>query len=110
MVCPSSRTGREVLALHVGDNSVAQLGTESKVVDLVGKGVRVLVLEIVLEIVYMEIAVGERLSWRNVEVSNDFVYTNAALETASLLALCIEVLSVVLTFTLLDALTAAKGP
>jgi hypothetical protein len=69
-----------------------------------------LVLEVVLKIVYVEVAIGERLSWCEVEVSNDLVDTDATLETATLLALSIEVFRVVLTLALLDAFTTAERP
>jgi len=107
---PSSRAGVLVLLLHIRNDRVAQLRTEAQVVDLVGERVRVFVLEVVLEVVHVHVASGERLSRRNVEVSNDLVDANAALQTASLLSLLVEVLGVVFTLALLDALATTKRP
>ena len=75
-----------------------------------GEGMRILVLEVIFKVMYMEIAIGEGLSRGNVEVSNDLVHLDVALETASLLALLVEMLSVVLAFTLLDALATTERP
>jgi hypothetical protein len=47
-------------------------------VDLMRKCVR-LVLEVILKIVYVEIAVGKGLPWCEMEVSNNFVDTDATL-------------------------------
>jgi uncharacterized membrane protein len=58
----------------------------------------------------VKIAIGEGLSRGNVEVSNDLVHLDVTLETASLLALLVEMLSVVLAFTLLNALATAERP
>lgn len=44
------------------------------------------------------------------EVSNNLVDLDAALETASFLALCVQVLGVVFALALLYALAATKGP
>jgi hypothetical protein len=107
---PSSWAGVLVLLLHVCNDRVAQLRTEAQVVDLVCERVRIFVLEVVLEVVHVHVASRERLSRRNVEVSNDLVDTNAALETASLLSLLVEVLGVVFTLTLLDTLATTKRP
>lgn len=75
-----------------------------------GEGMRVLVLEVVLEVVHVHVASGERLSGSDVEVSDDLVDSNATLETASLLSLLVEVLGVVFALALLNALAAAKRP
>jgi len=58
----------------------------------------------------MHIAIGEGLSRRNVEVSNDLVYFDAALEAAPFLALRIEVFGIVLTLALFNTLTATERP
>lgn len=110
VVCPSARASREVLLCHVLHNDIAQLRTETQVVDLVGKSVRVLVLEVVLEVVHVEVAVREGLSGGDVEVANDLVDLDAALEAASLLALFVKVLSVVFTLALLHTLATTERP
>jgi hypothetical protein len=45
-----------------------------------------------------------------VEVADDLVDPDAAVEAASLLSLCIEFLGIVLALALLDALAAAERP
>lgn len=75
-----------------------------------GEGVRVFILEVVLQIVYVEVAIGEGLPGCNVEVTNDLVDANVSLEAASFLALLIEVLGIVLALALLDTLAAAERP
>lgn len=75
-----------------------------------GECMRILVLEVVLEVVYVQVSVREGLSRGDVEVADDLVDLDAALKAASLLALGIEVFSVVLAFALLDTLTATERP
>lgn len=96
--------------LHVLDDHIAELRAKAKLVDPMGKGVRVLILEVVLEIVDVQVAVGEGLSRSNVEVSDDLVDTDTALKTTSFLALLIEMFGVVLSLALFDSLSTAKGP
>jgi hypothetical protein len=99
-----------MLLLHVRNDHVAELRAEAQLVDLVREGMVVLVLEEVLQVVYVQVAVRERLSGSNVKVAHDLVDADAALETAPFLTLSIEVLGVVFAFTLFDTLPAAKGP
>lgn len=110
MVCPSARTSREVLLCHVLHDDVAQLRAKTQVVDLVGKGVRVLVLEVVLQVVHVKVAVREGLPGGDVEIANDFVDLDAALETASLLTLFVKVLRVVFALALLHTLATTERP
>jgi hypothetical protein len=110
MAGPSAGTGVLVLLLHVCDDHVAQLRTEAQVVDLVRKSMRVFVLEVVVQVVYVHVASRERLSRSNVEIADNFVDSNATLETASLLSLGIEVFGIVLALALLHALTTTKRP
>ena len=110
VVCPAARTSREMGLCHVLHNNVAQLGTESQVMNLVRKSVGVFILEVVLEIVYVQVAVGEGLSRCNMEVANDFVDLDATLEAAPFLALGIEVFGVVLALALLNAFAATERP
>jgi hypothetical protein len=107
---PSSGAVVLMLLLHVRDNDLAQLRTKAKMVNLVGKGVRVFVLEVVLEVVHVHVAVGEGLSGSDMEVSDDLVDSNATLETAALLSLLVEVLGIVFALTLLNALSATERP
>jgi hypothetical protein len=60
--------------------------------------------------VNVHVASRERLSGGDVEVADYLVNTDAALKTASLLSLCIEVLGIMFALALLDALSTAKGP
>lgn len=89
VVCPAARPGCEVFALHFGNDHIAELGTEAEAVDSVRERVRVLVLEVIFQVVHVQVAVGEGLSGGDVEVSNDLVDLDATLETASFLALCV---------------------
>ena len=109
VVRPASRSSVRVLLLHVRDNSVAQLWAEAQVVNFVGKGM-CLVLEVVLQVVDVHVAVRKGLSRCDVEVANDLVHFDTALETAAFLALGIEMLGVVLALTLFHTLAATKGP
>lgn len=68
----------------------------------------VFVLEVVLEIVYVQVAIRVRLSGRNVEVANDLVDLDATLKTASLLALSVEVFRIVFALALFDALATTE--
>jgi hypothetical protein len=107
---PSSWAGVLVLLLHVRDDHLAQLWPKAEVVDLMGEGVRVFVLEVVLEIVNVHIAIRKRLSGRDVEVSDDLVNSDATLETAALLSLLVKVLGIVFALALLNALSATERP
>ena len=111
VVGPATRASCRCMFLeHILQVVFAQLGAKTKVVDLVGEGMRIFVLEVVLEVMYVKIAIGEGLSRSNVEVSNNLVHLDVALETASLLALLVEMLGVVLAFTLLNALATTERP
>lgn len=109
VVRPAAGSSRLVLLLHVLDDDVAQLRAKSKVVDLVRERV-CLVLEVVLQVVDVEIAVRERFSRSDVEVTDDFIDSNSTFNTATFLALCVQVFGIVFTLALLDALAATEGP
>lgn len=109
VVRPATEACIRMFAVHIRNHSIAELRPEAKLVDLVRESVG-LVLEVVLEVVNVHVAVGERLSGRNVEVSDDFVDTDVSLQAASLPALLVEVLGVVLTFTLFHTFAATKRP
>jgi hypothetical protein len=110
MASPAARTGVLVLLLHVCDDSIAQLRSEAQVVDLVRKSMRVLVLEVVVQVVYVHVASRERLSGGNVEIADNLVDFDASLETASFLSLSVEVFGIVLALALLHALATTKRP
>lgn len=110
VVRPATRARAFVLILYALDNYIAQLRAESKLVDLVRKSMRIFVFEVVFQIVHVHIAVGERLSGSDMEVSNDLVDTDATFETASFLALLVEMLCVVLSLALFDTLSATERP
>jgi hypothetical protein len=110
VVCPATRSGRKMLLLHVADDSLAQLGTKAQMMDLVGERMSIFVLEVVFKVVHVEVAVGEGLSRGNMEVSDDLVDLDAALQATSLLALLVEVFGIVLSLTLLDALATTERP
>ena len=110
MVGPSTWSRSGVLLLHILNNSITELGSKAEVVDPVCESVRVLVLDVVVQIMYVQISIGERFPRSNVEVTNNLVHPNAAFKTTSLLALLVEVLSVVFALALLHTLAATKGP
>ena len=109
VVCPSGWARALVRLLDVLNNHIAQLWSKSKVINTVGEGVG-RIFEVVLQVMNVKVTVREGLSGSDMEVSNDFVHTDAALKATSLLALCIEMFRIVLTFALLDSLTTAEGP
>ena len=67
-------------------------------------------IEVVVQIVHVHCAVAEAPAGRDVEIANDFVHAEAAFDPASLAALRIEFLGVVLAFALFDIFAAAEGP
>jgi hypothetical protein len=79
-------------------------------VDLVRKSVRVFVLEVILQVVNVHIASGERLSRGDVKVTDDLVDLDTALEPAALLSLSVEVLGVMFALALLHTLAATERP
>jgi hypothetical protein len=109
VVCPSSRSRSLVVLIHIRDNHIAQLRSESQMVDNVGECMT-LILEVILQIVDVQVPVRETLSRGNVKVSNDLVDGDGALEPAPLCALGIKMFGVVLAFALFDAFAATKGP
>lgn len=105
------RPGHALLA-NARDDLVRQLGPEAQVVHLVREGVldAVAAGEVVLQVVYVHVAVAETLAGSKVEVSNHLVDADAALDAASLLPLRVQVLAVVFPLALLDALAPTEGP
>jgi hypothetical protein len=111
VVGPATRAScRRMFLEHVLYVVFTQLGAKTKVMNLVGEGMRILVFEEVFKVMYVKIAIGEGLSGSDVEVSNNLVHLDVALETAPLLALLVEMLGVVLAFTLLNALATTERP
>ena len=109
VVCPASRSSVRMLLLHIRNDGFAQLGSKAQMMNLMRESVR-LVFEVVLEIVYVDVAVGEGFSGRKVEVSNDLVHADAALKTAPFLALGVEVFRIVLALALFHTFAATEGP
>jgi hypothetical protein len=111
MVVRPSTGGRAlVFPLHILDNHIAELRAKTKLVNAMSEGMRVLVLEVVLEIVDVQVAVGKGLSGSNVEVSDNLVDTDTALKTTSFLALLVEVFGVVFALTLFYPFSTTEGP
>jgi hypothetical protein len=110
MAGPSARASVLVLLLHVCNDRITQLRPKAQMVDLMRKSMRILILEVVVQVVYVHVAVRERLSGGNVEVTDNLVDPNATLETASLLSLGVEVLRIVLALALLHTLTSTERP
>lgn len=103
-----------VSPLPAGRELIGELGPETQLVDLMGHGVFFVIgeveIEVVLQIVRVHVPSGKAAAWRNVEIAHDLVYPDNAFETATLAALGINSLRVVLALTLFDVLSAAKGP
>ena len=89
------------------------LGSEAKVMNLVSESVLGLALwyvEIVLQIMHVHLPIAETSPGGNVKVSYDFIDPEAPFNAASLVSLRIELLAVMLTFALFDALTSPESP
>lgn len=97
---------------HLLGDGIGQLGTETEIVDDVGEVVLGVVgrIPVVLEIVDVHVAVAEAAARRKVEVSNDLVDAETTLDAASLLALLLQLLGVMLAQTLLDILALTERP
>ncbi|KAI6761910.1 hypothetical protein HG531_002463 [Fusarium graminearum] len=101
-----------VLVANLAGNVVGELRTEAEGVDDVGEVVGETLghVPVVLKIVNVHVAAAETSSGSEMEVTNDLVYAQASLNTAALATLRIQLLTIVLTLTLLNTLAAAKGP
>jgi hypothetical protein len=110
VVSPTARTTRKVLLLHILDHDVAQLRAKTQMMNGMCESVASLILEEIFQIVHMQVPVRERLSRRNVKVSNDLVDANATLNAATFPTLLVEMFGVVFALALLDTLAATEGP
>ena len=89
------------------------LRPETQMVDLVCESVSWLALwhiKVVLQIVHVHLPIAKTPPGGNVEVSYYFVDPEAPFNATPLVPLRIELLAVVLTFTLLDAFSSPKCP
>lgn len=97
----------------VGD-LVGELGPETQLVDVVGHGVffvvRELEVEVVLQVMRVDLAAGEAAAGGDVEVADDLVDTQDALEATAFAALGVNARCIALPFALLDVGALAKGP
>ena len=66
--------------------------------------------EVVVQVVYVHVAVAEATARRDMEVADHAVDAQAALDTATFFTLGVEALAVVLPLTLLDVFATAKSP
>ena len=91
---------------------LGELGPEAQLVDLVREGVPAGdgALEVVVQVVHVHVAVAEAAARRDVEVADDLVDAQPALDAAAFFALRVQPLAVVLSLALLDVLAAAEGP
>ena len=85
-----------------------ELRTEAQGVDPMSKAVRAVVTQVVFQIVHVQVAVAETLAGGEMEIANDFVDADVALNTAAFLDLRVELLGVVLPCALLDALATSE--
>lgn len=92
------------------DRVFGELRSETQVMHLVGERVLFRALEVVVEIVYVHVAVAETLARSEVEVAHHLVDTDATLNTASLFPLLVKVFRVVLARALFHVLAATEGP
>ncbi len=65
---------------------------------------------VVLQVVHVHVSVAEATAGRKVEVSDNLVDAQAALDAAALFALLVELLGVVFPLALLHALAPTEGP
>ena len=64
----------------------------------------------VVEIVYVHVTVAETPSWCDMEVSDNLVDPQAAIDTAPLATLGVQPFCIVLAFTLLHILSTLESP
>jgi len=101
-----------VLCADLTGDVVGELRTEAKRVHMVSEVMRMTLrhIPVVLKIVNMHVAAAEASSGGEMEVTNDLVHAQASLNAATLVTLSVQLLAIMLAFTLLNALTTAKGP
>ncbi len=104
------RPSRLMLSLHICNGNIAKSRAKAEVVDLVREGVRIIIVEIHVQVVHVQVAIGEGLSRSNVEVANDLVDLDIALDTASFFSLCVELFAIVFALTLLDPFATTERP
>jgi len=101
---------RHTLLADSLDDFVGQLRAKAQVVHFVRE--RVLDTfaagKVVLQVMYVHVAIAKTLAGCEVEVSNHFVDTDATLDTTSLAPLLVQVLAVVFPLALLDILAAPE--
>ena len=103
---------REVVGGHLCKGRLWKLRAESEGVDHVGKVVLLAIrgLDIVLQVVDVHISVAEAAARSQMEVSNNLVNLEGALDATSFGSLRVQLLGVVFALTLLDVLSPAKSP
>jgi hypothetical protein len=91
---------------------IRELGTETQLVD--GMGERVTALHrsvpVVLEVVDVHVSIAEAAARGDVEVSDNLVHAQVAVDAAALVPLLVQLLGVVLALALLDALALTESP
>ena len=107
VVGPGHGLGSQLLLNAIGD-----LRSEAQIVNLVREGVHLRYghVPVVLEIVHVHVAIAEAAARRKVEVADDLVDSQVALNAAALAPLFIQPLRVVLALALLHALASTEGP
>jgi hypothetical protein len=103
---------KRALGANLLGNVVGQLRSEAERVDIVSEVVRLALRDIpvVLQVVDVHVTAAKASAGSKVEVTNDLVHTQTTLDTASLLALGIQLLAIVFSLALLNTLATAKGP
>ena len=92
--------------------SIGQLWPKPQLMDLMGEcmpaGYRA--LKVIIQIMDMHHSIRETPTRRDVEVPNDFIDAEPALDPTTLLSLCIKLLAIVFPFALLHTIASAKCP
>lgn len=101
---------RQERLLQAASDRVGEMGPEAKVMDDVSEVMGNFRVPVVLEVVHVHIAVAEAAPRGEVEVSDDLVDTQAAFDSASLVALLVETTRIVFQYTLLDIFSASETP
>ena len=81
-------------------------------VDLVRKSMRIPIrrIQIIIQIMHVHCSITETPSWRNVEISNDFVDPESAFDPTALPTLSVQFFAVVFALALFDVFATAKSP
>ena len=66
--------------------------------------------EVIVQIVNMHVPIAKTAAWSDMKISHNFVNSQVSFYTASFVSLSIQIFAVVLSFALLNALSAPESP